>query len=96
VLVIVDRGATVQVDVPQIERRDVSLLYATAQPPGPDYRVRDGDSRVVFHACPDRATQFNGGFVVAGPRCVGIDVRTDGGRRSRESIPFGVGSCRRS
>jgi hypothetical protein len=46
-----------------------------------------------YTACLGKHTQFNGGFVVDGPRCVGIEVWPAGARRPlRRRVGFGV-SC---
>jgi hypothetical protein len=97
-LVVVQAGATVTLVVPAAERRHLSLLY------DPDtwdevngYRIADGDTAVTFRSCPSAqtplgadGTQFNGGFLVDGPRCATLEVSTPsgghrGGRPSRSA-----------
>jgi hypothetical protein len=70
------------------------------------YRLADGERRVTFHACtadtpsfvPDKHrpvgkwTEFNGAVLVAGARCVTLDVRS-GRRRWRPRLSFGAGRC---
>jgi hypothetical protein len=101
VLVIVDSGATVTVTVPAAERRSFALLYDPSQFNKNFYRVSDGESRVTFHACHWQQSGgfmpgFNGGFVVAGPRCVSLNVFVKGKPRSRLALPLGVAArgCR--
>lgn len=91
VLLVVDRGATVTVIIPSSERTRVSLLYTATSGEQPTYRVNQGTKSMRFEACPDQPTQFNGGFVVAGPRCVAVDVRDEKRARTvRGWIPFGT------
>ena len=52
-------------------------------------RVADGDHTVTFRACRDRETHWIGGFVVAGARCVPLDIIVDG-RTTRRELAFGV------
>ena len=87
-LVVVDRGAIATVVVALKDRARVGLLYqpAVADPP---YRITQGTSAVEFEAC-HSSTQFNGGFIVAGPRCVQLDVHHNG-KLTRAWIPFGTG-----
>lgn len=83
---------------------------SSGRPVGPyfSYRVSDGDSAVRFEACgrDERPfgsrppggpyTAFPGGMVVAGPRCVPLEVRVEGRRRPlRRVFSFGAGRCRR-
>jgi hypothetical protein len=102
VLVIVNSGAAVTVSVPAAERRSFALLYDPSQFKQSSYRVSDGEWKVTFHACRWQETGgftpgFNGGFIVAGPRCVSLDVLVQGRVRSRLSLPLGIESsgCRR-
>jgi hypothetical protein len=94
VLALVRSGAVVTLEVPE-DQRDVSLLYDPERWGGRSFRVADGDRAVTFHSCKgsDDPTQFNGGFVVAGPRCANLNVVPSG----REPIPivlsFGAGRC---
>jgi hypothetical protein len=86
-LAVVKAGATVTLTVPAAERRHLSLLYD----PGTwkednRYRIADGDTAVTFQSCPPAqtplgadGTQFNGGFLVAGPRCATLKMSTPSG-----------------
>jgi hypothetical protein len=104
-LVLVRRGAVATVVVPEAERRNAGLLFDPAVWNDRNaYRVEDGDSAVRFKACkkgergpvgrPSNAmTQFNGGFVVAGARCLPLDVLVPGRGTVRVSLSFGAGRC---
>jgi hypothetical protein len=105
-LILVRRGTVATVVVPGPERGYVSLLYN----PGAwndrnAYKIEDGEAAVRFEACkkgetgpasgPLKAmTQFNGGFVVAGIRCVPLDVLTPGAAAAVPvTLSFGAGRC---
>jgi hypothetical protein len=107
-LVLVRPDAVATVIVPESERGAAALLYNPANwnhPKG--YRIEDGDSAVTFEACKkgetigtssplNEMTQFNGAFLVAGVRCVPLEVFVQG---RQETIPvtlsFGAGRCPR-
>ncbi|MGI8712098.1 MAG: hypothetical protein ACR2NR_02735 [Solirubrobacteraceae bacterium] len=89
VLAVVDRGATATVVISPPDRGQVSLQYQSSIP-DPPYRISQGTTAVEFEACPHAATQFNGGFIVAGPVCVQIDVHQNG-QLTQAWIPFGTG-----
>jgi hypothetical protein len=80
---VVAGDGVVTVIVPLWERPYVSLLYNPNTSNQTDwYRVEDGQAAVTFQGCPpnvipwpEKETQFNGGFVVAGTRCVVLDVQ---------------------
>jgi len=57
--------------------------------------VADGDRAVTFHSCrgSDYPTQFNGGFVVAGPRCAKLNVVASGREPTTLILSFGVRRC---
>jgi hypothetical protein len=97
VLVVVRRGAGVNVAIAPAASRVASLLY---DPSGfkdtNSYQVSDGEPAVTFQACGGggtRFTQFNGGFIVAGPRCVPIGIRTGSDAPMRRVLSFGKGHC---
>lgn len=100
VLALVKQGRSAVVTVPRSERRHVSLLFDPTGFTGGPYRVSDGESSVAFRPCPGEsdswreATQFNGGIIVAGARCVTLDVRPQGSPPRRLRSPFGRGTCR--
>jgi hypothetical protein len=84
-------------------RGDASLLYnpkAFWQPRG--YEVSHGELAVIFQACsegeaslgpPHGATQFNGGFIVAGSRCVALTAWIGNRAPRRIVLSFGAGGC---
>ena len=98
VLVIVTSGATVTLSVPAAERQSFALLYDPSQFGKRSYRVSSGEWKVTFHACRWQQAGgfvpgFNGGFIVAGPRCVVLNVFVQGKPRSRLVLPLGVARC---
>jgi hypothetical protein len=98
VLAIVSSGATVIVTVPAAQRRSFALLYDPSQFNKNSYRVSNGEWKVTFHACRWQQTGgftpgFNGGFIVAGPRCVALNVFVKGKPRSRLVLPLGLARC---
>ena len=108
-LVLLRRGAVATVDVPESERSHAALLYnPDAWNDANAYRIQDGESAVTFKACKKRQTapvggrpltamtQFNGGFVVAGARCLPLDVRVRGEDQIipvKVKLSFGAGDC---
>jgi hypothetical protein len=98
VLAIVDPGATVTLIVPAVERQHFALLYDLSKLSQPARRVSSGEWKVTFHACRSQPTDgftngFNGGFIVAGPRCVVLDMYTRGKGQQRLALPLGVARC---
>lgn len=91
----VDAGMTVTVTVPRQERHAVALVFRTELR---ELRLRLGqaDTSFTFRACADRATGFPGGLLVAGARCVVLELRVQH-RAKPLSIraPFGVETCHR-
>jgi hypothetical protein len=102
VLVLVRRGTTATLVVPREARGVASLLYARAKWKARNaYRLSEGDVATIFEACeglsgfrPHEYTQFNGGIVVAGARCVPLDVYAEGSDKPlRAVLSFGAGRC---
>jgi hypothetical protein len=101
VLVVVENGAVATVTIPRSARRHASLLYKPSLSAGGRARVDAGDHRVRFEACRKgespfavRETQFNGAFIVAGPRCLPLHIRINGEARARPvAFSFGAGHC---
>jgi hypothetical protein len=105
-LVLVRRGAVVTVVIPESIRSDAALLYDPAAWNDRNaYRIEDGESAVTFKACKKgetapaggplmAMTQFNGSVVVAGARCVPLEVHVQGKERSiAAALPFCSGRC---
>jgi hypothetical protein len=104
-LVFVRRGAVATVIVPESQRRYAALLYNPADfNDSNEYRIEDGESAVTFKACKkgeaspvggplNAMTQFNGGFIVAGVRCVPLEVRVRGQGTMPVTLSFGAGRC---
>jgi hypothetical protein len=104
-LVFVRRGAVATVIVPESQRRYAALLYNSADFNDiNEYRIEDGESAVTFKACKkgeaspvggplNAMTQFNGGFIVAGGRCVPLEVRVRGQGSIPVTLSFGAGRC---
>jgi hypothetical protein len=107
-LVLVRAGSTVTVSVPAAEGRFALLYGRSHWhiPYTRGYRLADGERRVTFHACAPSTpsfvpgkhrpvgkwTEFNGSVIVAGARCVTLDVRSER-RRWRARLSFGAGRC---
>lgn len=95
VLVVVDgsRPATLRLGRGAVAK--VSLLYDEESFRDLNrYRVKEGHDAVRFEPCASEpGTQFNGGFIVAGPRCVPLSVRIGDASPRRLAVPFGVGAC---
>ncbi len=64
--------------------------------------VAQGDTAVTFMPCrpgkspydaasTERMTQFNGGFILAGPGCVDLEVQPKGSGPLSRSVAFGAG-----
>jgi hypothetical protein len=101
VLVVVENGAVVTVTIPRSARPHASLQYEPSLSSGGRTRVDAGDHRVTFEACREgespyaaRETQFNGAFIVAGPRCVPLHIRINDEAPTRRVVfSFGAGHC---
>jgi hypothetical protein len=95
VLVVVKSGAVATVAIPPSESPFVSLHYDPAKfKMFNRYLVSEGDSAVTFQACPDRWTQFNGRFIVAGARCSPIEITGSPNEEpERMVVSFGKGKC---
>lgn len=72
----------------------MGLLYGEA-PPGPRHAPGELPFAVTLEACAGApATAHPGGLVVAGRRCVTLEVRVgDEPRARRLAVPFGVDAC---
>jgi hypothetical protein len=101
VLVVVKQGERVTMRVPTSETRVFSLLYDPGSMKANNrYAISQGEHAVTFVACPgtssswSRATQFNGGPIVAGARCVSLDVSVGDGPWRTIRVAFGRGACK--
>jgi hypothetical protein len=97
--VIVAAGATVTVSVPRSDQAVVVLLFGGDDDPVETlpsgdrlFRLDQGETSVQFEGCPDRVSPFTGYFLVAGPRCVRLDVQP-GSQNERILVPFGMTEC---
>jgi hypothetical protein len=101
-LVVIRTDSTATVSIPRFEWPYVALLYdPTASPSGQHHRwwlMSDGERADTFRAC--RAgespygsgpTQYNGGFIVDGPRCVALDIQVENSPPKRVVASFGMG-----
>lgn len=96
VLVVVERGSPTSLMVSAFDQQPVRLLYdESVWRDDNRYRLSEGDHAVTFEPCEDRrSTQFNGAFLMRGPRCVGLEVWVEGERQARAlQVPFGRVSC---
>jgi hypothetical protein len=94
ILAVVAPDATVTVTVAGPARAYAALYYHGHEPPR---SVRDGTAEQVFVGCPAASyadgTQFNGGFVVQGRRCVPVDVKVGAEPAARAIFSLGAGRC---
>lgn len=85
---VIRAGAVVTVEVPRSEHSYVGLIYDPSKfRDDGAYRVRDLDPAVRFEACKNARfnhgySQFDGGIVVAGRRCVTLDFYIRGDPRT--------------
>jgi hypothetical protein len=96
VLVVVERGVPITLMVSSFDRQPVRLLYdESVWRDDNRYRLSDGDHSVTFEPCEDRRiSQFNGSFLMRGPRCVGLEVWVEDERQALAlQVPFGRVSC---
>ena len=102
-LVVIRTGSTATVSIPRFEWKYVAFLYDPAASPsgnrGRWWLISDGERAVTFRACRQGEspygsgpTQYNGGFIVDGPRCVALDVRIGDQMPKRVVVSFGTGS----
>jgi hypothetical protein len=97
VLVVVDPNAAPTVTIAARSRAYAALGYNAIRHNGKGAPLADGTQSVQFKACHavrsrelwNRGTQFGGYFLVAGARCVHIEVATQG-RVLRRTLSFGA------
>jgi hypothetical protein len=101
-LAVVDVGVEVTVSVSAVDRLHGGLIYdPSAFRDDGLYSLGEGEPAVTFQSCSEGQnplgfegpTQFNGGFVVDGPRCLTLDVASHGEPPLRLVISLGKGSC---
>jgi hypothetical protein len=89
--------APVRLAIGRADRRHASLFYDSSKWSLQPVHVSDGETVVKFvpcHPSPDRfGTQFNGAFLVDGPRCVTLIASWDAGKRRVMTASFGAGPC---
>jgi hypothetical protein len=91
-IAIVNAGATVTVAVPSDQRGYVGLIYDKSKYREDGlYRIKDLNWVVRFEACTDPTfnhgySQFDGGIVVARPRCFSLDIYVQGRRYRRSGL----------
>jgi hypothetical protein len=100
VIVVVEGGRDVTVAIPRSERGDASLLWG----PQPKVtrsenalglrQISDGNPVVRFKGCDTKVMQYvGGGFVVAGKRCLPLDIWVDGREGPLRAVAsFGAGA----
>ena len=95
-LVVMQSAHPVWVTVPATERRHVSLLFdprALTAIGGAGARISQGSATVKFDPCGPQ-TAYNGGVLVAGPRCVRLAVSDQPGHERRMvTINFAEREC---
>jgi hypothetical protein len=102
VLVVVDANAAPTVTIAERSRAYAALGYNDVRHNGTGITLDRGTPSVRFEACGpatsrepwNRGTQFGGYFLVAGRRCVYIEVATQG-KIVRRALRFGVPRCAR-
>jgi hypothetical protein len=103
VLVVVSNGVpSIRVRVPASEADRLALLYdPSAFADSGAYGVADGEREVEFQPCQRgkspygaSTTQFNGGFIVAGPQCSRLEVVEPGAETRSIRVAFGSATCR--
>ncbi len=89
-------GADVTLAVAPRDRAHVGLLFDHRAFRHADhgYRVADGTAAVRLRGCTAPYTQYQGGFVLDGPRCVTLEAWIDGAPAPvRRVVSFGSGAC---
>ena len=93
-LVRVAAGREATLTVAPAQRDSVRLVYSrrarNQHGSGAGYSLAHGDSAITFRACDAASTDFLGGYVVAGARCVHLRVSTAGRAAAHLRIPFGT------
>jgi hypothetical protein len=100
VLVVIEGGSDVTVVIPESERNHASLLWGPT--PGVTRseerlgfaQISDGNFAVRFKGCEEQFMEYvGGGLVIAGERCLPLDVWVEGERGPRRvAVSFGAGA----
>ncbi|MGN6795345.1 MAG: hypothetical protein ACTHJW_23395 [Streptosporangiaceae bacterium] len=87
-------GSALVVRTPSGPRHDLRFLYGPGDSldPGTRYTMRSGEAGVTFEACqePDGITDYYGGYLVRGKRCVPVSVSAPG---LKQSVTIRLGAC---
>jgi hypothetical protein len=75
--------------VPNDQKGELSLVYGVPWA-SCGMKISQGFSAERFEACGSIESQFAGGFLVASPRCVTLDVYVRGAKRRRIHLVFGA------
>lgn len=89
-------GGDVTLAIAPADRAHVGFLFDPASwaNSGRGYRVADGETAVRFRGCTAPYTQYQGGFVIDGPRCATLEIWLDGATApERHVVSFGAGDC---
>jgi hypothetical protein len=89
-------GHTVTIAVAPQDRAHVGFLFDSRawRHAVHGYQVADGSAAVTFRGCTFPYTQYQGGFVVDGPRCATLEAWIDGAAApERRVVSFGSGDC---
>lgn len=83
VIVVIEHGHEATVVIGERHRRQAALLYTDSAAPA-----------VTVRGCESARAVFNGGIIVAGDRCLPLDVYVDDAPRPlRVDASFGAGRC---
>ena len=89
-------GGAVTLAVSAADRKHVGLLFhrRAFRHSEHGYRVADGTAAIRLRGCTTPSTQYQGGFVVDGPRCATLEAWVDGAPApERRVVSFGAGAC---
>lgn len=96
---------SVKLSVPSTEKSNIGLMYVRERSKVGYFYPEELDDMVVFQPCPRTEDEKNlwpphgfptnwaGGFVVAGRRCVSLRIEPSGGEPVTARLPLGVESC---
>jgi hypothetical protein len=92
VQLIVREGATAEV---RLAEPDVARFFFRAPTPRNGYYLSEGQSALLIQGCAGQSyTEYSSGLVVAGARCLRVEVTSAGDvRKESRRIPIGVAGC---